>query len=64
MLLTIAAILAFVAGQPRFGYLSERTGQFVGLALILLAGLAWAVMRIRAGRGICCCRKPDDADGA
>lgn len=43
MSLTIAAILCFVAGQPRFGFLSPRVADFGGLALILIAGLCWAL---------------------
>ncbi len=51
MSLSIAAILCFVAGQPRFGFLPQRIADFGGLALILLAALCWALPVIKKPRG-------------
>jgi hypothetical protein len=43
MTLTIAATLCFVAGSPAYGFIPAKAANFSGLALILFAGLAWAL---------------------
>ncbi|HRI83708.1 MAG TPA: hypothetical protein PLF88_14795 [Opitutaceae bacterium] len=43
MILTIAAILCFVAGSPAYGFIPTKAANFSGLALILFSGLAWAL---------------------
>ena len=46
----IVGTLCFVAKQPRFGLLSESTGQFVGIVFFLLSGLLWAAYGFGASK--------------
>lgn len=43
MSLSVLGTLAFIATQPRFAFIEAGTGQFIGIALFLVSGVAWAV---------------------
>ena len=50
MCAAMVGTLCFVAKQPRFGLLSESTGQIVGIAFFLLSGLLWAAYGFGASK--------------
>lgn len=41
--LAILATLCFIAGSPSFAFIPTKVANFVGIALVLVAGLCWAL---------------------
>lgn len=50
MVFSALAALCFVAGQPRFAFLSPEVGKFAGIGLSLVAGAFWASFGIACSR--------------
>ncbi len=46
----LVGTLCFVAGQPRYEFLSQSTAKFAGIACFLVSGLFWAAYGIAAGQ--------------
>jgi len=44
LILTVIATLCFIAGSSRFGFLPKNIADFAGIALILSAGVCWALV--------------------
>ncbi len=47
LILAVIATLCFIAGSSRFGLLPKHVADFLGIALVLVAGVCWAL----GGRG-------------
>ena len=42
MIFSVLATLCFIAGQPRFAFLSPEIAKFTAIGLTMIAGVFWA----------------------